>query len=278
MKTIIKNKNNKPSRKRYKLEAFIIILCLLMIYIYAVTTWKSQSQKASEEIIRLNAAPILVKEANQLTDDDFAKIKYFDLKSIETNGVRSFAVELSDIKLIGKFINLEELHLHYIRVPNPKTSTIFTLFKQLHKTQKSPNNYIDLSPLKKLTKLEKLSLYFAQINDITPLAFLTNLKELDLRYSGILDIEPLCELPNLEKLVIEPCSINNLEQITRLKSLKELILYGPITPEDEKYLEEILPNLNLKIVIGGSVYHNPTPIRKFPETKSDAEKKKNIFE
>ncbi len=258
-------KKNNSIWRRYRVAAILVLLCLLSVYIYGVLTWKSQSQIMSEKIIRQNAASILVKKANQLTNDDFAGIKKLYLKNTGFSG-KSIGVQLSDIKLIGKFINLQELHLNNIRVSQQKPSSIMVLLEKL-KIVKSPASkyiYIDLSPLKNLTKLEILTLVHSEINNIKPLAFLKNLKELDISYTEILDIEPLCELPNLEKLTIEPYSIKNLKQITRIKKLKELKLNGQIDPDAIKYLETVLPDLKINIILNENGYDFGLPIIKFP--------------
>jgi len=252
--------------RRYRVAVILVLLCLLSAYIYGILTWKSQSQIMSENIIRQNVASILGKKANQLTNKDFAEIKKLDLKNTGFGG-RSIFIRLSDIKLIGKFINLQELHLNNILVSKQTPSSITVLLEQL-KIVKSPASkyiYIDLSPLKYLTKLEILTLNFSQINDIKPLAFLKNLKELDISCTEIVDIEPLCELPNLEKLTIEPYSIKNLKQITRIKKLKELKLNGQIDPDAIKYLETVLPDLKINIILNENGYNLPLPIIKFPE-------------
>ncbi len=251
--------------QRYKVAAILILFCLVSVYIYAIMTWKSESEKNSEEIIRKNAAIILEKKDKQLTNDDFAAIKILDIKFSGINGVKSFGVQLSDIKLLEKFINLQELHLNNIRVPNQKFSSIKALLEHLKIVKYPTIEYLDLSPLKKLTKLEILTLKHSPINNIKPLAFLINLKELDISCTEILDIEPLCELPNLEKLSIDSYSINNLKQITRFKKLKELNLNGQIAPENIKYLETALPDLNINIIHNESGYDLGLPMIRLPE-------------
>ena len=56
----------------------------------------------------------------------------------------------------------------------------------------------DLSPITKLTNLEKFVANTCDISDITPLAALTKLKHLDLHNNKISDVSPLAKLVNLE--------------------------------------------------------------------------------
>ncbi len=233
--------------RRYRLTAIIILLCIAAGYVYSAKVWKSESEKASEEIIRQKAALILGKEGKQLTNKYFAKIKIFDLNPTEAYVSKRSYLRLSDIKLLENFINLQELHLDFIIVPS-KTSIVMNFLVQRGILKPPAKIFIDLSPLKNLTELEILTLNFSQINDIKPLASLTNLKELDLRYNNILDIEPLCELPNMEKLSIDSYSIKNFDQLKKMNKLKELNIYGSINPDDVIYLKTLLPDLNIKIL------------------------------
>ncbi len=56
----------------------------------------------------------------------------------------------------------------------------------------------DLTPITKLTNLEKFVANSCGISDITPLAALTKLKHLDLHRNSISDVSPLAKLVNLE--------------------------------------------------------------------------------
>ena len=56
----------------------------------------------------------------------------------------------------------------------------------------------DITPLKNLTKLEKINLWGTKVSDLSPLSALSNLKELNLKYCPVEDITPLHGLKSLE--------------------------------------------------------------------------------
>ena len=81
----------------------------------------------------------------------------------------------------------------------------------------SGNAIIDVSPLKALTKLERLDLsgggLVGGIIDVSPLKALTNLEELDLSGNAIVDVSPLKELTKLKSLLLlgNPLSQESVE-------------------------------------------------------------------
>ncbi|CAL6045189.1 Conserved_hypothetical protein [Hexamita inflata] len=99
-------------------------------------------------------------------------------------------------------------------------------------------NYIDLTPLKYLTKLTHLSLTTLNPNisvlrhliglsvlyligyqkiDITPLQYLTNLNTLVLQNSQIYEIYPLRRLTNLQRLDLQQTNITDISPLTNLQ-------------------------------------------------------------
>ena len=88
-------------------------------------------------------------------------------------------------------------------------------------------NYIrDISPLAKLTKLQRLELKYSQINinDISPLANLTNLQYLLLDEDKITDITPLANLTNLQYLSLVGNQITDISPLANLTNLQVLYL------------------------------------------------------
>jgi flagellar hook assembly protein FlgD len=83
------------------------------------------------------------------------------------------------------------------------------------------NSITDLTPLSRLTKLEKLALDQNYVlTDISPLANLTNLTELNLESNNITDISPL---KNLTKLTTLSMIGNPIADISALENIKDLI-------------------------------------------------------
>ena len=256
---------------RYIIAAVLIPLVIIAALVFILVTQGQKPDPLSDKLIRealareLRITAHIKKDPNDFTERDFAEITIFGYSVQNKSGSSSVWPELSDIKILEKFINLKELHLNSIRIPDHKVSKVMALLGKLGILMPPEKNYLDLSPLENLANLETLTLFLTQINDIKPLESLTNLKELDLSGTDVSDIEPLAGLSNLQKLSLSAHLINNLTVITKLKNLKELRLYGPITDNDKEYLRNALPELKITFILGGSIYHNPTSIRRIPE-------------
>ena len=205
----MKNQNDsqkKPSRRKYIIAA-VIILCILAGYIYKVVTWTpidSDAQKASEAIIRQAVAIQLNKDPNKLTDNDFAQITKLDLGTGQRVGrvilYRKPGQELTDIRILEKFTNLQELNLSSIKYPDkniPKWMTILVKFG-IYDVEK--RFAINLNPLTNLSALKSLRLSNSQIYDLTPIKKLINLQELHIDRTLVSDLEPVMALKNLQKL------------------------------------------------------------------------------
>ncbi len=80
----------------------------------------------------------------------------------------------------------------------------------------------DLTPLKYMTKLERLILSGNNITDLTPLSPLTELEYLDLSRNHIKDLSPISKLPRLRYLDLKYNKVDStkdLNQITELNIL-----------------------------------------------------------
>ena len=113
MKNKMQNKDKKLSRAKYIIPALFVLLFIIAGLIYKSVTWTpvdSESKKKSEAIIRQAAAAQLTTDPNnpidpnELNDEDFAQI-------IE---LRISQKELTDIELLEKFTNLQNLNLYNI--------------------------------------------------------------------------------------------------------------------------------------------------------------------
>ncbi len=219
METQQNMKENKPSKQKYIIPA-VIILCILAGLIYRAITWTpvdSESKKASEAIIRQAAAALLTTDPNNpinpntLTDADFAKITELEISGILTK------TELSDIKLLEKFINLQELTLFDIKFSEKDIPSWMKMLSKLGIFNLSERFNIDLSPLKNLSNLQNLSLGYTQVSNLEPLRSLTNLQELNLYITQVSNLETIKGLKNLTYIGIDNCHNITDKQVEELK-------------------------------------------------------------
>ena len=239
----MQNINTKSFKRKYIIAAFALVI-IFAGYINSLTVWKSESQKASEKVIREAAAKILNKDPNQLSNNDFKKITKFYL----TDKV------ISDIKPIAKFTNLQDFRLNLIYLPEDintqKTKNTPKWKKFLMKIgfiKESQKNYIDLSPLRKLTNLQEVRLFAVPTNDIRPLAKLSKLKTLRLSGTNVSDIKPLRKLTNLQELDLNVTNKIDYEILKKLKNLEKLELSGSsLKYEQVEELHKSLPNTTIK--------------------------------
>ena len=199
----------------YIIPVVIGLLCLITGYAFMVLTWKPESQKISESVIRETAAAQLHKNPNELTDEDFKAITRLSL-----SGKR-----LYDIKLLRKFTNLKELDLERIDVPEidmPKWIALLVKAGIIKPSKKTL--IIDLKPTKSLDKLQRLNLMGTNVKNIKPLKNLTNLQSLNLRETNVSDIRPLAGLKNLQYLNIFSTPVMDINPLSNLINLRELCI------------------------------------------------------
>jgi Leucine-rich repeat (LRR) protein len=204
---------NTQSRWKNKITFVFLILCV-SVFIFWVLMWEPKPDTASEAIIRKAAAQQLHKEPNDLTDEDFAKITNLYIQG-------DF---LKNIKLLEKFINLQELRINGYPFPENEIPKWMAILAKLKLYNPSIRNTIDLNPLKNLQNLQKLNLEAIQVSDIKPLRGLRNLQELSISGSKVTDLGPLKKLMNLQKLEVSGSEVSNLEPIKRFTKLQVLAL------------------------------------------------------
>lgn len=288
----------KQSQGNYK---FLMILGVLLIFVFlAVLLFisKANFQTKSDKVILAAAAKSINKDPNNFKRSDYTKVTGLDLSE----------KELSDISYVGKFKNMKTLKLGDLIIPEIETPKWKTALQKLHIIKSKPQatmflfrninftrtkqitslqdmtkeNLVDLSPLKKLNKLEYLSLSNSldlknimrvtsglvsvsirngktytnpqiEINPLTfvdtipfkninPISSLTNLKSLSLDNTLISDITSVKDLKNLENLNLNETEVNDLEPIRNLTSLKSLSFGN--TP-----VSDISPIKNLKNLV-----------------------------
>ena len=209
---------------------------------YVSLTQEPKTDVASEKLICEAAAKRLSKDPNDMTDEDYAKIKILHFAEIKHDNIGNSSMivrmqkDIADISLLKKFTNLEKLNFSNIRrrYNVPSYMKILAGFGIVN----LENRYaIDLSPLSSLKSLQTIDLNGCPIKNLDPLSKLTNLKMLDISDTLISDMEPLKKLTNLEQLLMMGCK--------------------NITDKQVEDLQKALPNL--KIVYSQTMSKN-TPV------------------
>ncbi|MEE8637807.1 MAG: leucine-rich repeat domain-containing protein [Candidatus Margulisiibacteriota bacterium] len=127
----------------------------------------------------------------------------------------------------------------------------------------------DISDMKGLTRLRKLTLRGTKVSDLIPLKGLINLQELNLEETKVSDLSPLKGLINLQKLYLKETKVSNLSPLKGLINLQELYLewnsgikdisplqgltklrtlnlyYTPVSHKQVESLEKELPGLEI---------------------------------
>lgn len=166
-----------------------------------------------KEISELNWLEELVLKNNENLFDITALSNLTHLRVLDISNTK--VIDLSPLSYLK---SLETLNVNLNSNGNLLRRMSIILFK---KTYQFINLGLkDISPLKSLIKLKKLSLCGANISDLSPLNNLFELQELDLSLSTISSISSLSSLNKLEKLFLSGTQIFNLDP---LKSLNNLI-------------------------------------------------------
>ncbi len=111
-----------------------------------------------------------------------------------------------------------------------KTLSPLSRLSKLEKINASNVFIDDISPLRNLNKLQELLLAGTPVKTIEPLMFAFNLQTLDISKSEVKSLEGLSGLTQLEKLVIDRTFVTDLSPIVTLINLNYLSLaYTPVT-------------------------------------------------
>jgi hypothetical protein len=256
---------------RYRIILALVFLVFIIVFFVALHNQDLKPDPISEYKIRQEATQFIGKVPDELTDEDFAKITKFRLGTPEFFAGREASIsrELSDLRLLEKFTNLQELCLEKINYPStaiPKWMFVMGKFGLFDINKRFS---IDLSPIEKLYSLQKLSINLTPVKDIKPLAGLTNLKILVIENTPISNLEPIKGLTRLDTLIIDNTQVSDLEPIKGLEHLRcfiadfseisdltpvknltklqELSIRGckNITDEQVEDLQQALPNLKI---------------------------------
>ena len=199
----------KPFRKR-SLIPCIIILCIFSGYIYQVAIWEPKPDSASEfEIRKAAALSIKNKGPNELTNEDLANITTLSI------GVRTEIIpsmydegglilteypEISDIKLLEKFTNLQTLDFFAVKLSDKAFPTWMKFLGKYGIIDIKKRAALDLSPIKKLEHLKKIDILSTPVKSFRPLSKIKNLETLSLACVDIIDFESLKKLKNIKTI------------------------------------------------------------------------------
>jgi hypothetical protein len=248
----------KPSRRKYIIAAGIIFLCILSGLIYRAMTWEQKPDPASEAKIRRDAAGWffqetgLKKDPNELTEEDFKQIRKLELGSLKGLPMPSnYKTELADIKLLEKFIGLENLFFGETNYPADKIPKWMVFLAKYGFIDLNERFALDLSPLRNLNNLQELYFVGTSVRDFTPLSSLTNLKSLFIVNPNVRNCDTLKNLANLQDITLIG-EVPDISSLKGLKNLKTLSILSPVNITNEQLdgqiedLQKALPNLTIK--------------------------------
>ena len=295
------NINKIPGKKKNRfLKAFVAFLIgaaafFLLVYAYDVNSSRTQAYKESEKIINEFIAKQLNKDPNELTAEDFDRLETLSIKGSEIRTIKPLKklknlnalglsmLQISDTKPLAELENLKTLQLANFRLRDrepPKWITKLRTILRLPTGSISETKPIDLSPLKKLTKLEFLDIRNTDVRnieilsefhnlqhlaiskknapdmgirqvqkirtlDLKPIKGLTKLNYLELFGMPVNDIQPLVGLSDLKYLDLTYTEIKDIEPLFKLKNLEYLGLRGTPAIEQIDKLQKELPNLKI---------------------------------
>ena len=196
-------------RKRYIVTAIIILFLITSALIFILLSQSPKPDPASEKIIRYIVAQQLNKNPNELTDEDFVNITTLSI------GVRTEIIpsmydegglilteypEISDIKLLEKFTNLQTLDFFAVKLSDkaiPKWMKFLGKYGIINIRKRAS---LDLSPIEKLEHLKKIDFLSTPVKSFRPLSKIKNLETLSLACVDIIDFESLKKLKNIKTI------------------------------------------------------------------------------
>ena len=256
---------------RYRVILFVLFASYVLFFFsfYIIST---RIEISKNPVILAAAAAQSDKKSYELTKNDIKNITELDLSY----------TELSDIKYLSVFTNLKKLNLNGIYTPIDNKLNCKEVICQAVNINVSKGEYIDLEPLRKLDKLESLSIgYHVRVKNIEAISTLSNLKELSLKYScDFNDISSIARFKNLETLCLHGTQISDIGPVRNLKKLRNLNIsctsvsdLGPLrnlrrlrainlSYSDVQNLERVRKLNNLKYLdISGTAISDLTPVK-----------------
>lgn len=144
---------------------------------------------------------------------------------LEVASVRIDSREVRDISMLGNLVGLKEI---VIELADARTTDLSPVCKisGLQRLHISGTSFGDLTALKNLTELEHLSLWSIYADNLDALANLRKLKSLEISGDQITSLQPLARLSNLQSLEFVGDGIDDVSPIASLSNLKRLRLSG----------------------------------------------------
>ena len=231
--------------RKYVIAAVWVVLMVIVAFAVAIFRWESKTDPAFEKVVREAVAKQINEQIfsqldysnikfngnvkdfdnrikayqkkfqidpNELTEEDFAK----------TQRLESIDGEFYNINFLEKFTNLENLGL-FIRYPKSEIPFWMKLLAKMGVYDLKERFIIDLSPLRKLTRLKSLHIA-APVKNIKPLSEFHNLQYLYINSDLLSDLKPIENLTNLQTLIISGSKISDIEPIRNLTDINQLYL------------------------------------------------------
>ncbi len=221
-----------------KLPFFIVGLAIIAIGIFLFAG--HLIVVVNGELVLSNARSYENPNSN-VTDKDLENLKYLtklehlSLFAPQITDI-SFVSEMKDLKffsivsqnivnldLLKNCEDLETLYLHGTDLVNLDDLAGNTKLRALDIEWGNPVR--DISGLRKLGKLERLSISSSELTDISPIASLGSLKFLDLSCGSISDISVLADCKSLKRLSLIDCKqVTDISPLSELSALEEILI------------------------------------------------------
>ncbi|MBN1975308.1 MAG: hypothetical protein JW787_16840, partial [Sedimentisphaerales bacterium] len=160
-------------RRKYIIAAILFLLFISAALFFSLSQPEPKPDPASEALIRHVITEQLNKEPNELTDDDFTQITSFQpwtyipyATHFGVSGLKTFNVQLSDIKYLEKLTNLQELTLESINTPAKEIPELIKILAKIGVMNPDGRYLLDLTPLRNLTNLKKINLNYSPVENI----------------------------------------------------------------------------------------------------------------
>lgn len=176
------------------------------------------------------------------TDEDLQNLKYLtnlehlwlhhtpqitDISFVsEMKNLKSFSVGSPNIVNLDLLKNCKKLETLYLSDTNLTNLDILTGNTELRVLDiKLGNPVRDISGLRKLGKLERLSIFSSELTDISPIGSLSSLTFLDLTCGSVSDISVLADCEGLNRLSLIDCKqITDISPLSELDALEEILI------------------------------------------------------
>ena len=135
--------------------------------------------------------------------------------TLEPEGLGILVDSWTDFTFLGTLTNLEELAL----ITQVTDLTPLKGLTRLRRLSLDDTEVADLTPLKGLTDLSYLSLQNTKVTDLTPLKDMSSLWHLNLQNTKVTDLMPLKGLPNLLQLDLHNTGVSDLTPLNGMPKL-----------------------------------------------------------